>query len=53
MKRQRIRDLGYKPGDLEPGKHNAITDVEGVGVGHVTVIEGDDIRTGLTAVTPH
>lgn len=53
MKRQRIRELGYKPGDLGPGKHNAITDVEGVGVGHVTVIEGDDIRTGVTAITPH
>lgn len=53
MKRQRIRDLGYKPGDLEPGKDNAITDVDGVGVGHVTVIEGDDIRTGVTAITPH
>lgn len=53
MKRQRIRDLGYKPGELEPGTHNAITDVEGVGVGHVTVIEGDDIRTGVTAITPH
>ncbi len=53
MKRQRIRDFGYKPGDLEPGKDNAITDVEGVGVGHVTVIEGDDVRTGVTAITPH
>ena len=53
MKRQRIRNLGYKPGDLEPGEYNAITDVEGVGVGHVTVIEGDDIRTGVTAITPH
>ncbi len=45
--------MGYTPGDLETGKHNAITDVEGVGVGHVTVIEGDDIRTGVTAITPH
>ena len=53
MKRQRIRALGYKPGDLEPGTHNVITDVEGVGVGHATVIEGDDIRTGVTAITPH
>jgi len=53
MKRQRIRDHGYRPGDLETGKYNAITDVEGVGVGHVTVIEGDDIRTGVTAITPH
>jgi len=53
MKRQRIRDLGYEPGDLETGRCNAITDVEGVGVGHTTVIEGDDIRTGVTAITPH
>ena len=53
MKRQRIRDLGYEPGDLETGRHNAITDVEGVGVGHATVIDGDDIRTGVTAITPH
>lgn len=53
MKRQRIRDLGYVPGDMETGRNNAITDVEGVGVGHVTVVEGDDIRTGVTAITPH
>ncbi len=53
MKRQRIRDLGYKPGEMEPGRYNAITDVDGVGVGHVTLIEGDDIRTGVTAITPH
>ena len=53
MKRQRIRDLGYEPGNLETGRCNAITDVEGVGVGHATVIEGDDIRTGVTAITPH
>lgn len=53
MKRQRIRELGYKPGDMQTGLNNAITDVEGVGVGHVTVIEGDDIRTGVTAITPH
>ena len=36
-----------------PGKYNTISDVEGVGVGHCTVIEGDDIRTGVTAITPH
>jgi D-aminopeptidase len=53
MKRQRIRDLGYKPGGFETGRYNAITDVEGVGVGHVTIIEDDDIRTGVTAITPH
>ncbi|OGD45579.1 hypothetical protein A3K69_08425 [Candidatus Bathyarchaeota archaeon RBG_16_57_9] len=37
----------------EPGSHNAITDVGGVGVGHVTLIEGEDTRTGVTAITPH
>jgi len=49
----RIRDLGLKPGIFEPGKGNAITDVEGVRVGHRTRIEGDTIRTGVTAICPH
>ena len=53
MKRQRLRDLGYNPGSMDPGGCNAITDVEGVGVGHSTIIEGDKIRTGVTAITPH
>lgn len=51
--RQRIRDLGVEVGVLETGKWNAITDVEGVRVGHATLIEGDSIRTGVTAVLPH
>jgi D-aminopeptidase len=38
---------------LPPGALNAITDVAGVLVGHVTVIEGDPIRTGATAILPH
>lgn len=38
---------------MEPGRLNAITDVEGVGVGHSTIIEGDSIRTGVTAIVPH
>ena len=38
---------------LRPGKLNAITDVEGVKVGHVTLIEGKDVRTGVTAIIPH
>ena len=38
---------------MEPGRLNAITDVNGVGVGHSTVIEGDNIRTGVTVVVPH
>ena len=51
--RPRARDLGIAVGIFEPGRHNAITDVEGVLVGHTTVIEGDDIRTGVTAIRPH
>jgi len=49
----RARDLGIKPGILSPGANNAITDVEGVLVGHVTLNEGDSIRTGATAILPH
>ena len=51
--RPRARDLGIEVGIFEPGRHNAITDVEGVLVGHTTVIAGDDIRTGVTAIRPH
>src|SRR5512143_1456354 len=51
--RKRARDLGIKPGILPTGKWNAITDVPGVKVGHVTLIEGDDVRTGVTAILPH
>src|SRR5690554_6617663 len=53
QERQRLRDLGVNPGILEPGPWNAITDVEGVRVGHQTIIEADDIRTGVTAILPH
>lgn len=49
----RARDLGIAPGVLSPGVNNAITDVSGVRVGHVTLIEGNHIRTGVTAVLPH
>lgn len=49
----RIRDLGLEPGIFEPGPENAITDIGGVQVGHETLIEGSDIRTGVTAVLPH
>jgi D-aminopeptidase len=48
----RARDLGITIGDGEPGSRNAITDVEGVLVGHTTLIEGDDVRTGVTVVVP-
>ncbi|HEX4946366.1 MAG TPA: P1 family peptidase [Blastocatellia bacterium] len=51
--RSRARDLGLEPGVFPPGKLNAITDVAGVKVGHVTLIEGDHIRTGVTAILPH
>src|SRR5579859_8129163 len=51
--RPRARDLGLTPGVFEPGPLNAITDVAGVRVGHVTLIEGDTVRTGATAVVPH
>jgi D-aminopeptidase len=51
--RPRIRDLGVQPGILAPGPENAITDVAGVRVGHRTIIEGETIRTGVTAVLPH
>ena len=51
--RGRIRDFGIEPGIYKPGTYNAITDVPGVRVGHVTLIEGDDIRTGVTAIVPH
>ncbi len=51
--RPRARELGVRVGIFTPGTHNAITDVEGVLVGHTTVISGDDIRTGVTAIRPH
>lgn len=51
--RPRIRDLGVSPGILPTGPLNAITDVEGVRVGHVTINQGDSIRTGVTAIVPH
>ena len=51
--RVRARDLGVKPGVFAPGAINAITDVAGVKVGHATVIEGDSVRTGVTAILPH
>lgn len=51
--RLRVRELGVEVGILPPGKFNAITDVAGVRVGHTTVIKGDDVRTGVTAILPH
>ncbi len=46
----KARELGIAIGSLEPGPLDAITDVEGVRVGHTTLIEGDDVRTGVTVV---
>jgi len=51
--RPRARDLGLKPGKYPPGPLNAITDVAGVRVGQVTLIEGDSVRTGVTAIVLH
>ncbi|MFD2532896.1 DmpA family aminopeptidase [Gracilimonas halophila] len=53
QERQRARDLGIKPGILTPGLLNAITDLEGVKVGHRTIIEGENVRTGVTMILPH
>ena len=49
----RVRDLGLKIGVYQPGPLNAITDVAGVRVGQITLVEGDDVRTGVTAILPH
>jgi D-aminopeptidase len=51
MTRSRARDLGI-PFDGQPGPWNAITDVPGIAVGHLTRIEGDSVRTGVTAIRP-
>ncbi|HKL18102.1 MAG TPA: P1 family peptidase [Halalkalibaculum sp.] len=48
-----IRELGIKIGVLNTGPLNSITDVEGVKVGHQTLVDGTDIRTGVTAILPH
>ena len=48
----RARDLGIAIGDLQPGERNAISDVEGILVGHSTLIEGDAVRTGVTVIVP-
>ena len=48
-----LRQWGFPTGIFETGTYNAITDVPGVTVGHVTCIEGDSIRTGVTAIVPH
>jgi D-aminopeptidase len=52
-KRPRAREAGVVVGVLPPGPLNAITDVSGVAVGHTTLIKGDNVRTGVTAILPH
>src|SRR4029453_10275079 len=51
--RPRARDLGIAPGVMTPGPLNAITDIDGVRVGHTTIVEGGAVRTGVTAIVPH
>ncbi len=51
--RMRARDMGVAPGVLNPGPSNAITDVDGVLVGHATVRDGGKLNTGVTAIRPH
>lgn len=50
---KRLRDYGITPGVLPTGQLNSITDVEGVRVGHTTIIRGDSVRTGVTAIIPY
>jgi D-aminopeptidase len=51
--RPRTSDLGLKVGILPTGPLDAITDVAGIEIGHTTIIRGDDVRTGVTAILPH
>lgn len=51
--RPRAREIGLRVGILPTGSLNALTDVPGVLVGHTTIIRGDNIRTGVTAILPH
>jgi len=52
-RRPRVREAGIAVGILPTGPLNAITDVAGVAVGHTTIVRGDDVRTGVTAILPH
>lgn len=53
QERWTLREWGFPIGIFETGKNNAITDVAGVTVGQVTCVEGDSVRTGVTAIVPH
>src|SRR5882672_10467160 len=52
-KRPRAREAGVIIGILQPGPLNSITDVNGLLVGHNTIVRGDNVRTGVTAILPH
>ncbi len=52
QERKRAREYGIRIGVMQPGALNSITDVQGVKVGHTTLIKGDSIRTGVTAIIP-
>ena len=51
--RRRLRELGYAVGRFPTGELNALVDVPGVLVGHRTLVEGERLRTGVTAILPH
>jgi len=51
--KERARDFGIQIGILKTGRNNAITDVPGVKVGHVTLQKGDSVNTGVTVILPH
>ena len=51
--RKRLRELGLTVGRLPAGPSCSLVDVPGVRVGHVTLKEGDSVRTGVTAILPH
>jgi len=53
LQRPRLRDLGVEVGIFRTGKLNAITDVAGVRVGHLTLVVPDSVQTGVTAILPH
>jgi D-aminopeptidase len=48
-----MHDFGIRIGVMKQGKLNSITDVTGVKVGHVTIVRGDSVRTGVSAILPH
>ena len=52
-KRPRVREAGLKIGILPVAPLNSITDVAGVKVGNVTIMRGENVRTGVTAIVPH